>query len=117
MTDTAVLHALAELRRLVESLLPPPLDRRQAELLAALTAVFGSSPFTAAEVLKVARTPLADRRRLAAALAAVGASDAQRLGMTFAALEKRSRGRSTRLERAGSEGGCRLWVVECAEGA
>ncbi|MCL4738102.1 MAG: hypothetical protein KJZ81_07830 [Burkholderiaceae bacterium] len=112
MSDAAViLDELRELRRLVEALLPPPLDRRQQDLLDALGAVFGASSFSAAEVLTVAATPMADRRRLRAAIEAVGASDAQRLGMTLAALEKRSRGRATRLERVGSEGGSRLWGI------
>lgn len=113
MTDDALLE-LRRLSALVEALhraLVPPADPRHAELLDALGAVFGSAPFTACEAIEVARTPLGDRRRLKAALQAVGARDAQRLGMTLSALEKRAAGRSTRLARLGTEGGKRLWSV------
>lgn len=113
MSDAAViLDELRELRRLVEALLPPPLDRRQQELLDALEAVFGASPFSASEVLELARTPTAERRRVRAAIEALGVADAQRLGMALAAIAKRTTGRRTRLARCGSERGSSLWGID-----
>jgi len=98
-----------------EELQREQLDPRHAELLDALVLVFGSSPFTAAEAVTAARGALSSRHRLQAALQSVGARDAQRLGMTLAALEKRAVGSSARLSRLGTEGGKRLWSVDQAE--
>ena len=77
--------------------------------------VFGAAPFTAAEAVEAARGALTTRHRLQAALRAVGALDAQRLGMTLAALCKRAAGRSAGLQRLGTEGGSRLWSVDLVQ--
>jgi hypothetical protein len=111
-TAAAILAELAHIRAVLERLAPPALDGRQTALLTALEAVYGSAPFTAAEALETAQTPIGDRRALAAALKAVGASGAASLGMTFATIAKRSAGQPLRLVRAGSEAGSRLWAVE-----
>lgn len=117
MTDTALAELVrqvvrAEIDRALAPLLPPALDPRQAELLHALSAVFGTSAFTAAECLQVARTPLADRRRLATALAAVGVADATALGRAFGAIARRTKGRPVRLVRDGTIENTTVWCVE-----
>jgi hypothetical protein len=116
MTDVALLVELvraavrAELQPLLQRL-APPVDPRHADLLHALAEVFGSAPFTASEAVDASRSALSARRRLQAALQAAGAHDAQRLGMVLATIEKRSLGRSARLQRLGTERGRRLWAV------
>ena len=101
-----------ELQRALAPLLPPALDPRQAELLAALADVVGTAPFSSDEALDLARRPLPGRRRLLAAIEATGATDAQGLGLVLAAVVRRTRGRLPRLVRAGAEAGSRVWAVE-----
>lgn len=117
-------HALADLlRRELPALvrqavrdelerLAPPVDPRHADLLRALAVVYGAAPFTAAEAIATARGALPNRAPLRAALQAVGAFDAQRLGLILAAIEKRAYGLPVRLSRLGTDGGKRLWTVD-----
>ncbi|MBX3633946.1 MAG: hypothetical protein KF683_00880 [Rubrivivax sp.] len=102
-----------ELQRALAPLLPKPLPPAQQELLDALVPVFGTRPFTSAEVLELAAgAGVQTRRRLAAALAAAGGTDSHRLGLALAGIADRTRGREPRLVKLSREAGSRLWGVE-----
>ena len=115
MTDAAVLQRLDRIERMLEQLVQQqPQDPRHVELLDCIERVFGTSPFTACEVIAAAHRPMGDdRRRLQAALQALGALSPQKLGMTLSSIQKAYR--TTRLVRLGTEGGKRLWSVDLVE--
>ena len=124
MTDAALLDAVrlavrAEvepLRRALERLAPPPLSPAQAALLDAIAEAV-DWPFTARELLELRRSAIAERRRLDAALQALGVVGdddraVHKLGMKLGAIVKRSALLDVRLVRAGDEDHSGLWAIE-----
>lgn len=122
MTDAVALELrrlaaeVAQLRLALERLAPPPLSPAQAALLEAIAEAV-DWPFTARELLALRRSAIPERRRLDAALQALGvAGDDDRavhkLGMKLGAIVKRSALLDVRLVRAGDEDHSGLWAIE-----
>lgn len=110
--DLAVVCAIVrtELRRLLPDLLTEP----ERELLYAIAAVEGGSPFASSELLELSMLKLGNRPRLAEALAAVKATDSHKLGLKLRRIADRTFGAEVRLVALGKESNSRLWKVEGA---
>ena len=103
------------LRRLVESMAPSGLRRRQQRVVQALAEVFGAATVSSDEIAQALLVPIDTRRELAAALADVCRQEAtpRRIGQVLRAIVDAG-GATTewRITDAGTEAGSRLWGIE-----
>lgn len=116
MTDGAMLEAL--LRRVVreelQRLQPSPLTPPQRRLLDALAGEFADSPFSSAEAMQAAASPLARHEPLRAALAGLRLMTAHALGQRLRAMVGATAYSWPRVSSPAGDHGSRLWTVEGA---
>ena len=113
MTDA---HLEQLLRRIVreelQRLQPSPLTQPQRRLLDALAGEFADGPFSSAEALQAAASPLARHEPLRAAIAALGLTTAHALGQRLRALATATAYSWPRVISPAGDHGSRVWAVE-----
>ncbi len=121
MTDPALLELrllraeLAAVRRLVESMAPSGLRRRQQRVVQALAEVFGAATVSSDEIAQALLVPIDTRRELATALADVCRQETtpRRIGQVLRAIVDAGGATAEwRVTDAGTEAGSRLWGIE-----
>lgn len=105
---------LADVRRLLERMVPPPLPPAQRALFDALAGEFGSGPMASRDVRASAKSPLKRHDGLRDALQQlrISADDVQAIGQALHSLTAATAGTWPRLVRCKDERGAGVWAIE-----